>query len=60
MDNRGLSPPEPMLRTMEAVEKLPNGGVLEVLVDREPLIRLRRIRGNLAGNAATHRRMAAA
>lgn len=38
LDNRGLPPPEPMLRTLEAVEKLPPGAVLEVLVDREPLI----------------------
>lgn len=38
LDNRGLQPPEPMLRTLQALEQMAAGAILEVLVDREPLI----------------------
>lgn len=38
LDNRGLPPPEPLVRTLEAVEAIPAGAILEILVDREPLI----------------------
>ncbi len=38
LDNRGLPPPEPMVRTLQALEGVPAGAVLEVFVDREPLI----------------------
>ena len=40
LDNRGLLPPEPMIRVLEALEELPNGEVLEVLNDREPVFLL--------------------
>jgi uncharacterized protein (DUF2249 family) len=36
LDNRGLTPPEPMIRVLEALEHLPAGGALEVWNDREP------------------------
>jgi len=36
LDNRGLLPPEPMMRVLEALEGLDAGAVLEVLNDREP------------------------
>ena len=38
LDNRGLMPPEPMVITMEAVEGMESGEVLECLYDREPLL----------------------
>lgn len=37
MDNRGLSPPEPMLRILAALDNLPNGGRLVAQMDRQPL-----------------------
>lgn len=37
LDNRGLMPPEPMIRVLEALETLPAGEVLEVRNDREPV-----------------------
>lgn len=37
LDNRGLLPPEPMVRIMAAIEKLPDGEALNVLMDRRPL-----------------------
>lgn len=36
LDNRGLTPPEPMMRVLEALENLGPGAVLEVFNDREP------------------------
>ncbi|HET7558442.1 MAG TPA: DUF2249 domain-containing protein [Limnochordia bacterium] len=36
LDNRGLMPPEPMVRVLEALEHLAPGTVLEVFNDREP------------------------
>lgn len=38
LDNRGLMPPEPMVITMEAVEGMASGDVLECFYDREPLL----------------------
>lgn len=40
LDNRGLLPPEPMVRVLEALEALPAGEVLEVWNDREPVFLL--------------------
>lgn len=37
LDNRGLPPPEPMVRILEALGQLPGGEDLVVLMDREPL-----------------------
>lgn len=36
LDNRGLEPPEPMMRTLEALGRLPAGAVLEIHNDRPP------------------------
>lgn len=38
LDLRGLDPPEPMLRALEAVEALAPGNAVELLTDREPLL----------------------
>lgn len=37
LDVRGLEPPEPMLRVLEALEHLPKGAMLLVLHERRPL-----------------------
>lgn len=37
LDNRGLLPPEPMVRIMGALENLPTGEALHVLMDRRPI-----------------------
>lgn len=37
LDNRGLPPPEPMVRILEAMSELHPGEVLEVLNDRDPV-----------------------
>lgn len=37
IDNRGLLPPEPMIRVLESLETLAPGEVLEVFNDREPM-----------------------
>lgn len=37
LDNRGLPPPEPMMRILSALEHLAPGAVLEAWTDREPL-----------------------
>jgi uncharacterized protein (DUF2249 family) len=44
LDNRFLPPPEPMVRTLQAVEDLPVGKILEMFVDREPLLLYRELR----------------
>lgn len=36
LDNRGLTPPEPMTKVLDAVEAMQQGEVMEVLLDREP------------------------
>lgn len=38
LDLRGLDPPEPMRRALEAVEALGPGETIELLTDREPLL----------------------
>lgn len=37
LDNRGLSPPEPMLRILAACESLQRGDSVEALMDRRPV-----------------------
>lgn len=37
LDNRGLSPPEPMLRILAALERREPGETLEALLDRRPV-----------------------
>lgn len=43
LDLRGLDPPEPMRRALEAVEALAAGGALEIITDREPLLLYREL-----------------
>ena len=38
IDNRGLPPPEPMVRILGSLAALPPGEALEALMDREPLM----------------------
>jgi len=38
LDNRGLMPPEPMMRTLEALKTLPPDSSLLILTDRQPLL----------------------
>jgi hypothetical protein len=38
LDNRGLEPPEPLVRILEALNELGEGCVLESQLDREPLL----------------------
>jgi uncharacterized protein (DUF2249 family) len=38
LDNRGLQPPEPMVRILGSLQQLANGDELVVLMDREPLL----------------------
>ena len=35
-DNRGLTPPEPMMKVLAAAEAMLQGEVMEILLDREP------------------------
>jgi uncharacterized protein (DUF2249 family) len=37
LDNRGLNPPEPMMRILDALASLPEGGEVVARNDREPL-----------------------
>jgi uncharacterized protein (DUF2249 family) len=37
LDNRGLTAPEPMVRILEALGKVGDGGVVRALMDHEPL-----------------------
>ena len=37
LDNRGLSPPEPMLRILTALESLTPGGQIIAKMDRRPI-----------------------
>ncbi len=43
LDLRGLEPPEPLRRALEAVENLSPGGVVEVVTDREPTLLYREL-----------------
>ncbi len=38
LDLRGLEPPEPMRRALEAIEALNPGDTLEIFTDREPML----------------------
>jgi len=37
LDNRGLEPPQPMMRTLEALESLKPGEKLSIINDRRPM-----------------------
>ncbi|MBU8879041.1 DUF2249 domain-containing protein [Bacillus sp. FJAT-29790] len=37
LDNRGLEPPQPMMRTLEALETLSAGETLSIINDRRPM-----------------------
>lgn len=43
LDNRGLEPPEPMRRTLERLNTLAPGEVLEIINDRRPLFLLQEL-----------------
>jgi uncharacterized protein (DUF2249 family) len=38
IDNRGLEPPEPLVRILSALAELPEGDELVALMDREPVL----------------------
>lgn len=37
LDNRGLEPPQPMMRTLNTLEKLKSGETLKIINDRRPM-----------------------
>lgn len=37
LDNRGLEPPQPMMRTLAALADLPEGKTLSIINDRRPM-----------------------
>lgn len=37
LDNRGLEPPQPMMRTLTTLEKLKKGETLSIINDRRPM-----------------------
>ncbi|WP_163972030.1 DUF2249 domain-containing protein [Oceanobacillus halotolerans] len=37
IDNRGLEPPQPMMRTLKALKKMNNGETLAIINDRRPM-----------------------
>ncbi|WP_099157199.1 DUF2249 domain-containing protein [Virgibacillus ndiopensis] len=37
IDNRGLEPPQPMMRTLKALDKMKNGESLAIINDRRPM-----------------------
>lgn len=37
LDNRGLEPPQPMMRTLAALESLASGDTLCIINDRRPM-----------------------
>lgn len=37
LDNRGLEPPNPMMRTLQALERLEKGQSLKIVNDRRPM-----------------------
>ena len=43
LDLRGLDPPVPMRRALDAVEALADGEALEIVTDREPLLLYREL-----------------
>lgn len=38
LDNRGLEPPEPMVRILDMVKQLDNGDEIHAIMDREPFL----------------------
>ncbi|MGY0692790.1 DUF2249 domain-containing protein [Virgibacillus sp. FSP13] len=37
IDNRGLEPPQPMMRTLKALDKMKSGQSLSIINDRRPM-----------------------
>ncbi|TXL65745.1 DUF2249 domain-containing protein [Cerasibacillus terrae] len=37
IDNRGLEPPAPMMRTLKTLEKMENGDTMAIINDRRPM-----------------------
>ncbi|WP_033829479.1 DUF2249 domain-containing protein [Bacillus andreraoultii] len=37
LDNRGLEPPQPMMRTLKSLEKMEKGEQLVIINDRRPM-----------------------
>lgn len=37
IDNRGLEPPQPMMRTLKALDKMKNGASVSIINDRRPM-----------------------
>lgn len=37
IDNRGLEPPQPMMRTLKALEEIKSGDTLSIINDRRPM-----------------------
>ena len=37
LDNRGLEPPQPMMRTLQALEEMDSGEKLVIINDRRPM-----------------------
>lgn len=37
IDNRGLEPPQPMMRTLKTLEKMQSGETLAIINDRRPM-----------------------
>lgn len=46
LDVRGLPPPEPLKNIMHALQMLPTGETLQVLIHREPYPLYERLRGS--------------
>ncbi|WP_088830912.1 DUF2249 domain-containing protein [Paenibacillus tyrfis] len=44
LDNRGLEPPQPMLRTLKALEDMGNGDILVIHNDRVPMFLIEELR----------------
>ena len=53
LDTRGLMPPEPMMLTLEHLERLAAGLVLEIRTDREPVLLYRELDARGHGYCAT-------
>lgn len=52
LDLRGLDPPEPMVRALDAVEALGHGETVQIITDREPLLLYREL--DRRGHAYAH------
>lgn len=37
IDNRGLEPPAPMMRTLKTLDKMENGDTMAIINDRRPM-----------------------